>query len=86
LLSATWDAPLVLDPTAITAFRPLGFGVEIVQSFWHKTFLMIAAMPFRALRFVHPPVNRAVRWLFGFSLNLFDESFAEQCDLLALPD
>lgn len=70
----------------MTAFRPLGFGVEIAQFFWQKAFPTIALMPFRALRFVHPPVNRAERWLLGFSLNLFDESFAEQCDLLALPD
>ena len=48
--------------------------------------MAIALVPLRALGLVHPPVNRVERWLFGFSLNLFDESFAEQCDLLALPD
>ena len=76
------NEPVALDPTAITAFRPLGFDVDIAQPFWHKAFLTVALMPLRALRFVHPPVNRAERWLLGFRLNLFEELLAEQGDLL----
>src|SRR5262245_15380351 len=76
------NEPVALHPTAITALRPLGFGVDIAQPRWHKAFLTVALMPLRALRFVHPPVNRADLWLIGFRLDLFDDLLAEQGDLL----